>query len=78
MRVYIDKSVLSGIAAAIRKRSNSSEHYYPSEMPLAIKNIPHDNESFRQEITVGNCRNVPVYCAGDLEQQLVIPSLLVE
>lgn len=78
MRVYIEKSVLSSIAAAIRNRSNSSEHYYPSEMPLAIRNIPRDNDSFLQEISVVRCENVPVYCAGNQEQQLVIPSLLVE
>lgn len=77
MRVYIDKSVLSSIAAAIRKRSNSSERYYPSEMAQAIKNIPYDSDTFRQEIDAVSYRNVTVYCAGDLEQQLVIPTLLV-
>lgn len=38
--VFIDDSVMSSIANAIRSKSGTTQTYLPSEMPSAIENIP--------------------------------------
>jgi hypothetical protein len=78
MRVYIEKTVLSSIATAIRKRGNTAEHLFPSEMPRAIRNIPHDIEYFRQETDVVGAHVVPIHSIGTLEQRYSIPVLEVK
>lgn len=78
MRVYIEKTVLSGIAAAIRKRGNTTEHYFPSDMAAAIEKIPHDIECFRQETGIASVENVPIKHAGEMAHHFVIPLMTVK
>jgi hypothetical protein len=77
MRVYIEKSVLTQIGAAIRNRGGSTEHFYPVDMPQAISDIPHDVECFRQETRVMGYDTLPVINAGNLEHRFIVPALTV-
>lgn len=73
MKVKIEQDVIAWIAAAIRSRNGTSDMYYPSEMPEAIRDIPVSPEHFREVFVEGRSEAISHCDAGKLIYSWPVP-----